>query len=89
VLFQAAVLVAQTALDPELLKEHPVGPAMLNPAEIAKHGSVVSNLMEGGVRRALIVGVGLQILQQVSQSNFQMQCGVIHYSFFRESSSYS
>lgn len=64
--FQAAVLVAQTALDPELLKEHPVGPAMLNPAEIAKHGSVVSSLMEGGVRRALSVGVGLQILQQVS-----------------------
>ena len=65
-MFQAAVLVAQTTLDPELLKEHPVGPAMLNPAEIAKHGSTFSSLMEGGVRRALLVGVGLQILQQVS-----------------------
>lgn len=59
------MLVAQTTLDPELLKEHPVGPAMLNPADIAKHGSTFSSLTEGGVRRALIVGVGLQILQQV------------------------
>lgn len=64
--FPAAVLVAKTALNPELLKEHPVGPAMLNPAEIAKHGSSRSYLKQAGVRRALIVGVGLQILQQVS-----------------------
>ncbi|KAG0609004.1 hypothetical protein M758_8G149900 [Ceratodon purpureus] len=67
--FPAAVLVAQTTLDPELLKEHPVGPAMLNPAEIAKNASPFSSLMEGGVRRALIVGVGLQILQQFSGIN--------------------
>lgn len=59
------MLVAKTALNPELLKEHPVGPAMLNPAEIAKHGSSRSYLKQAGVRRALIVGVGLQILQQV------------------------
>jgi hypothetical protein len=65
---QAAVLVAQTTLDSQLLKEHPVGPAMLNPAEIAKQLSPFSGLMEGGVRRALIVGVGLQILQQVRKS---------------------
>lgn len=45
---------------------------MLNPAEIAKHGSVFSNLKEEGVRRALLVGVVLQVLQQVSRSNLPL-----------------
>lgn len=65
-LFQAAVLVAQTAINRALLNEHPVGPATLNPTEAAKHSHVLSSLMEGGVRRALAVGVGMQVLQQVS-----------------------
>ena len=56
---------AQPALDLNLLGEHPVGPAMVHPSEHVKQGPAWSNLMEGGVRRALVVGVGLQILQQV------------------------
>jgi hypothetical protein len=43
-----------------------VGPAMIHPAETATKLPALSNLLEGGVQRALIVGVGLQILQQVS-----------------------
>jgi hypothetical protein len=39
---------------------------MIHPAETATKLPSWSNLLEGGVRRALIVGVGLQILQQVS-----------------------
>lgn len=62
-------MVTQPALDKDLLDEHPVGPAMIHPAEHAKQGPAWSNLMEGGVRRALIVGVGLQVLQQVSLGN--------------------
>jgi len=63
---QAAVLVGHSAQYEELLGEHPVGPAMIHPAETATKLPALSNLLEGGVQRALIVGVGLQILQQVS-----------------------
>lgn len=62
---QAAVLVSQSAFDKRMVGERPVGPATMHPSEQVKQGPVWSNLMEGGVRRALIVGVGLQILQQV------------------------
>ncbi|XP_024361211.1 monosaccharide-sensing protein 2 isoform X2 [Physcomitrium patens] len=67
--FPAAVLVAQTAINRALLNEHPVGPATLNPTEAAKHSHVLSSLMEGGVRRALAVGVGMQVLQQLCGIN--------------------
>lgn len=63
---QAAVIVGQPShLGKELLEEHPVGPAMIHPAETATKGPLWASLLEGGVRRALIVGVGIQILQQV------------------------
>lgn len=65
---QAAVLVGRppSRFGKELFEQHPVGPAMIHPAETATKLPSWSNLLEGGVRRALIVGVGLQILQQVS-----------------------
>ncbi|CAM6032507.1 unnamed protein product [Sphagnum compactum] len=64
--FQAAVLVGRppSRFGKELFQQHPVGPAMIHPAETATKLPSLSNLLEGGVRRALIVGVGLQILQQ-------------------------
>ncbi|XP_021275406.1 monosaccharide-sensing protein 2 [Herrania umbratica] len=72
---QAAALVSQPALySKELLKQHPVGPAMVHPAETAK-GPSWSDLFEPGVKHALIVGVGIQILQQFSGIN-----GVLYYT---------
>ncbi|CAK9883082.1 unnamed protein product [Sphagnum jensenii] len=68
--FQAAVLVSHPSqYGKELLQEHPVGPAIIHPAETATRLPSWSNLLEGGVRRALIVGVGIQILQQFSGIN--------------------
>ncbi|XP_050227213.1 monosaccharide-sensing protein 2 [Mercurialis annua] len=64
---QAAALVSQSALySKELLDQHPVGPAMIHPAETAKKGPLWAALLDPGVKRALIVGVGIQILQQFS-----------------------
>ncbi|KAL8150015.1 hypothetical protein AgCh_006865 [Apium graveolens] len=63
---QAAALVSQTALySKDLMNQHPVGPAMVHPSETVSQGVGWSALLEPGVRRALIVGVGIQILQQV------------------------
>ncbi|EEF52903.1 sugar transporter, putative [Ricinus communis] len=64
---QAAALVSQPALySKELLDQHPVGPAMVHPAETAKKGPIWAALLDPGVKRALIVGIGIQILQQFS-----------------------
>lgn len=63
---QAAALVSQPALySKELLDQHTVGPAMVHPAETAKKGPAWAALLDPGVKRALVVGVGIQILQQV------------------------
>lgn len=63
---QAAALVSQSALYPkELVNQHPVGPAMLHPSETAAKGPSWRELFEPGVKHALAVGVGIQILQQV------------------------
>jgi len=68
--FQAQVIVAQSSLfSKELLEEHPVGPAMMHPAETATRVPPVQNLWDAGVKRALFVGVILQILQQFSGIN--------------------
>lgn len=73
---QAAALVSQPALyGKELLQEHPVGPAMVHPSEKAMKGINWSDLLEGGVRRALIVGIGIQILEQFAGIN-----GVLYYT---------
>lgn len=73
---QAAALVSQPALYPkELLEQHPIGPAMVHPAETAVKGPSWKDLFEPGVKHALVVGVGLQILQQFSGIN-----GVLYYT---------
>lgn len=68
---QAAALVSRPSQYGKDLKlENQVGPALLHPAEIAKKGPSWSELLEGGVRQALLVGVVLQILEQVVQNSF-------------------
>ncbi|KAL9448835.1 hypothetical protein AB3S75_010886 [Citrus x aurantiifolia] len=73
---QAAALVSQPALySKELMDQHPVGPAMVHPSETASKGPSWAALLEAGVKRALLVGVGIQILQQFSGIN-----GVLYYT---------
>ncbi|GLT94550.1 hypothetical protein SLE2022_122860 [Rubroshorea leprosula] len=73
---QAAGLVSQPALySKELLDQHPVGPAMVHPSETAGKGPLWEALNDPGVRRALLVGVGIQLLQQFSGIN-----GVLYYT---------
>ncbi|CAH9145291.1 unnamed protein product [Cuscuta epithymum] len=74
----AAALVSQSALYSNKVMDqpHPDGPAMVLPSEIApKEGPGWAALLEPGVKRALIVGIGLQILQQFSGIN-----GVMYYT---------
>uniref|UniRef100_A0A0R0G755 Major facilitator superfamily (MFS) profile domain-containing protein n=1 Tax=Glycine max TaxID=3847 RepID=A0A0R0G755_SOYBN len=67
---QAAALVSQSALyNKELMHQQPVGPAMIHPSQTAAKGPSWSDLLEPGVKHALIVGVGIQILQQFSGIN--------------------
>uniref|UniRef100_A0A7N0T0S2 Major facilitator superfamily (MFS) profile domain-containing protein n=1 Tax=Kalanchoe fedtschenkoi TaxID=63787 RepID=A0A7N0T0S2_KALFE len=73
---QAAALVSQPALcSKALLQQHPVGPAMLHPSETASKGPSWSDLFEPGVKHALMVGIGIQILQQFAGIN-----GVLYYT---------
>ncbi|KAM0942154.1 putative major facilitator, sugar transporter, major facilitator superfamily [Dioscorea sansibarensis] len=73
---QAAALVSQPALyTKELMGQHPVGPAMVHPSEAAAKGPKWGDLFEPGVKHALIVGVGIQILQQFAGIN-----GVLYYT---------
>lgn len=75
-IIQAAALVSQPALySTELMQQQPVGPAMIHPAETAAKVSNWSILFEPGVKHALVVGVGIQILQQFSGIN-----GVLYYT---------
>ncbi|GFS35925.1 tonoplast monosaccharide transporter2 [Actinidia rufa] len=63
---QAAAFVSQPALySKELIDQHSVGPAMVQPSEIASKAPIWAALHDPGVKRALIVGIGIQILQQV------------------------
>lgn len=71
----AAALVSQPALYTKDLMDHPVGPAMVHPSETAAKGPQWADLFEPGVKHALIVGVGIQILQQFSGIN-----GVLYYT---------
>ncbi|KAL5562319.1 hypothetical protein UlMin_032066 [Ulmus minor] len=72
---QAAALVSQPALfSRDVLNQDPVGPAMAHPAASAK-GPSWRDLFEPGVKHALVVGVGIQILQQFSGIN-----GVLYYT---------
>lgn len=65
---QAAALVSHPALySSELIHQNPVGPAMVHPSTTATKGPSFSDLFEPGVKHALVVGVGIQILQQVTK----------------------
>ncbi|CAM8981374.1 unnamed protein product [Rhodiola kirilowii] len=73
---QAAALISQPALcSKALLDQHPVGPAMLHPSQTASNGPSWRDLFEPGVKHALIVGIGIQILQQFAGIN-----GVLYYT---------
>ncbi|KAI4317053.1 hypothetical protein L6164_024964 [Bauhinia variegata] len=73
---QAAALVSQPALySKHLIDQQPVGPAMLHPSETASKGPIWKALLEPGVKHALFVGIGIQILQQFSGIN-----GVLYYT---------
>ncbi|XP_062022839.1 monosaccharide-sensing protein 2-like [Rosa rugosa] len=74
---QASALVSQPALySRDLIQQHhPVGPAMVHPAAASRKGTTWSDLFEPGVKHALVVGVGIQILQQFSGIN-----GVLYYT---------
>ncbi|CAK9313263.1 unnamed protein product [Citrullus colocynthis] len=73
---QAAALVSQPALfSKELKDQRPVGPAMVHPSETVSKTPIWSALLEPGVKHALIVGIGIQILQQFSGIN-----GVLYYT---------
>ncbi|GMJ02798.1 tonoplast monosaccharide transporter2 [Hibiscus trionum] len=73
---QAAALVSQPALYSKELKDQcSVGPAMVHPVETASKGPVWAALLDPGVKHALFVGVGIQILQQLSGIN-----GVLNYT---------
>lgn len=71
---QAAALVSLPALySKELLDQHPVGPAMVHPSQTASKGPIWAALLEPGVKHALVVGIGIQILQQVlGKSSFSL-----------------
>jgi hypothetical protein len=63
---QAAALVSQPALySKELMDQHPVGPAMVHPSQTATKAPIWTALLEPGVKHALFVGIGIQLLQQV------------------------
>ncbi|CAA0834912.1 Monosaccharide-sensing protein 2 [Striga hermonthica] len=64
----AAALVSQPALVPKELagRRQPVGPAVVHPLQNASGGPSLVGLSEPGVKRALVVGIGIQMLQQLS-----------------------
>ncbi|CAK9162954.1 unnamed protein product [Ilex paraguariensis] len=57
------------------MDQHPVGPAMVHPSEAATKGPNWRDIFEPGVKHALVVGVGIQVLQQFSGIN-----GVLYYT---------
>lgn len=63
---KAVALVGQAALySDELVRHHEVGPAMVHPLYVSMKGTRWSNLTEPGVKHALVIGIGIQLLQQV------------------------
>uniref|UniRef100_A0A1J3DXM5 Monosaccharide-sensing protein 1 n=1 Tax=Noccaea caerulescens TaxID=107243 RepID=A0A1J3DXM5_NOCCA len=67
----ASALVSKSVLGPKSMH----GSAMVPPEKTASTGPLWSALLEPGVKRALVVGVGIQILQQFSGIN-----GVLYYT---------
>ncbi|KAG2539681.1 hypothetical protein PVAP13_9NG491900 [Panicum virgatum] len=73
---QAAALVSQPALySKELMEQCAAGPAMVHPSEAVAKGPKWADLLEPGVKHALFVGIGIQILQQFAGIN-----GVLYYT---------
>ncbi|KAL6905258.1 hypothetical protein ACP4OV_002859 [Aristida adscensionis] len=73
---QAAALVSQPALySKELMELRAAGPAMVHPSEAVAKGPRWADLFEPGVKHALFVGIGIQILQQFAGIN-----GVLYYT---------
>eukprot|EP00268_Persea_americana_P057718 TRINITY_DN6930_c0_g2_i1.p1 TRINITY_DN6930_c0_g2~~TRINITY_DN6930_c0_g2_i1.p1 ORF type:complete len:744 (+),score=153.28 TRINITY_DN6930_c0_g2_i1:1341-3572(+) len=73
---QAAALVSQPALySKEFMEQHPIGPAMVHPSEAATKGPRWRDIFQPGVKHALFVGIGIQILQQFAGIN-----GVLYYT---------
>ncbi|KAI5060983.1 hypothetical protein GOP47_0023488 [Adiantum capillus-veneris] len=68
--FQASSLVGTPAQSQvSLVAEGSIGPAMLHPVNTALRGPAWSDIMEPGVRGALVIGCMLQFLQQFSGLN--------------------
>ncbi|KAL5705983.1 Monosaccharide-sensing protein 2 [Ranunculus cassubicifolius] len=73
---QAAALVHRSSLYSKDMKDkHLEGPDMSDPTVAVAKGSSWRDLLEPGVKHALIVGIGIQILQQFSGIN-----GVLYYT---------
>uniref|UniRef100_A0ACD5UF11 Uncharacterized protein n=1 Tax=Avena sativa TaxID=4498 RepID=A0ACD5UF11_AVESA len=73
---QAAALVSRPALYSKKLLEHrAAGPAMVHPSEAVAKGPKWADLFAPGVKHALFVGIGIQILQQFAGIN-----GVLYYT---------
>ncbi|KAL6504167.1 Monosaccharide-sensing protein 2 [Orobanche gracilis] len=80
---QAAALVSHPGLyAKELTDQHLVGPAMVHPSQYASSGPSLTALLEPGVKRALIVGVGIQMLQQLAMIPNELSgiSGVLFYT---------
>ncbi|RZC45775.1 hypothetical protein C5167_038722 [Papaver somniferum] len=72
----AAVAKSDDNLESPLLLPHQIVPIkMARPSESVLNGPRLSELLEPGVRHALIVGIGLQLFQQFSGIN-----GVLYYT---------
>ncbi|CAA0823214.1 Monosaccharide-sensing protein 2 [Striga hermonthica] len=62
---RASGLVSQSALCSGRLMDQPtVGPAVVHPSVVAEKGPKWNDLFEPGVKHALVVGMGIQMLQQ-------------------------
>ncbi|XP_057500846.1 monosaccharide-sensing protein 2-like [Actinidia eriantha] len=72
----ASALVSQSAIHSKgQTGQFPVEAELVQPSETASKGTGLADLFEPGVKHALVVGVGLQILQQFSGIN-----GVLYYT---------
>ncbi|KAL5224976.1 hypothetical protein ABZP36_011615 [Zizania latifolia] len=73
---QASALVSQPAFySKDLMEQRHAGPAMRHPSGAAAKGPRWAGLFEPGVKHALLVGMGIQILQQFAGIN-----GVLYYT---------
>lgn len=66
---KAAALVSHSAISPQQLMRNPLGPGSIKPTQAATEGPRLSDLLEPGVKNALLVGMGIQMMQQVPISH--------------------